>query len=192
MALESDGYRVFPWQIDSSNPWWSRPLKLGEIGCTLSQLACWTAAVRRPEPYTLILEDDAILCNDFTRRLLACLGDLAGRFDLLYLGRFPLESDLPYLPGIVSPGYSHCTFGYLLTRIAIEELLALRIERCHRTHRRDPSGSLHRPPARRPTCPLPTRYPRRLTTLACDPPLVRQLPKDEAGSDTEDSPFIDE
>ena len=31
-ALEAAGYRTFPWQIDSDNPWWGRPLKLGEIG----------------------------------------------------------------------------------------------------------------------------------------------------------------
>jgi collagen beta-1,O-galactosyltransferase len=33
-------------------------------------------------------------------------------------------------------------------------------------------------------------YPKRLRAYALKPPLVQQLPKDEAGSDTEASPFV--
>lgn len=40
-AIAEHGYRLFPWRIDSPNPWWSRPLKLGEVGCSLSHLRCW-------------------------------------------------------------------------------------------------------------------------------------------------------
>ena len=43
--LKRDGVELFPWEIESDNPWWSRPLKLGEIGCTLSHIECWRHAV---------------------------------------------------------------------------------------------------------------------------------------------------
>lgn len=42
-----------------------------------------------------------------------------------------------------------------------------------------------------PRADLRARYPRRLRALAFDPPLVTQLPKESAGSDTEASPFAD-
>ncbi|MGH3502338.1 MAG: glycosyltransferase family 25 protein [Nocardioidaceae bacterium] len=50
--LDAAGYRLFPWQIESHNPWWRRPLKFGEIGCTLAHLACWRhAANHGNEPF---------------------------------------------------------------------------------------------------------------------------------------------
>lgn len=189
--LESAGYRCFPWQIESENLWWNRPLKLGEIGCTLSHLACWRhAAETGDEPFVLILEDDATVGPSFLDDLLTGLDRLHGRepFDLLYLGRFPIEPDRPALPGFVSPGYSHCTFGYLFTRSAIDVLLGCRLEEAI-----VPIDEFL--PAMyidHPRLDLRSRYPRQLTALAFDPPLVGQRPKDEAGSDTEDTEFIDQ
>lgn len=188
--LERNGYRLFPWRIDSTNPWWSRPLKLGEIGCTLSHLACWQDATATPERYTLILEDDVVPVPNFLDELLSGLRYLDGRvvFDLLYLGRYPLEPDEPVAPGFVAPGYSHCSFAYLITRRALDVFLEARLDQaivpvdeflpaCYTDH---------------PRADLRARFPRRLTALAFEPPVVRQLPKDQAGSDTEDSDFIEE
>jgi collagen beta-1,O-galactosyltransferase len=186
--LEAAGYRIFPWRIASDNSWWNRPLKLGEIGCTLTHLSCWADAVGRHEPYTLVLEDDAVLCENFTQRLTEGLRDLVGWFDLLYLGRYPLEQDRPAAPGVVFPGYSHCTFGYILTRAAMETLLALGLDQAIAPIDEVlPSLYIDHPRA-----DLRARFPRQITALAFEPPLVCQLPKDEAGSDTEDSGFIDE
>ncbi|WTW98250.1 glycosyltransferase family 25 protein [Streptomycetaceae bacterium NBC_01309] len=190
--LEAADYKLFPWKIESDNPWWNRPLKYGEIGCTLAHLACWRhAAQAGDEPYIVILEDDAILPATFLHDLLAGLDRLTERhhFDLLYLGRFLLEPehDQPVLNGFVSPAYSHCTFGYLLTRPALEVLLAARLE-----HAIVPIDEFL--PALYVDHPRPdlrARFPRQLTALAFDPALVRQRPKDEAGSDTEDSHFVE-
>jgi collagen beta-1,O-galactosyltransferase len=188
--LEVAGYKLFPWEIESDNAWWSRPLKYGEIGCTLAHLACWRhAAQAGSEPFILVLEDDAILEPTFLDNLLEGLERLTchNPFDLLYLGRHPLEPDQPALPGFVSPGYSHCTFGYLFTRPALDLLLT--------THLEDaivpideflPSLYVDHPRA-----DLRARFPRQFTAFAFDPPLVRQRPKDEAGSDTEDSDFLE-
>lgn len=188
--LDAAGYQLFPWQTDSDNPWWSRPLKYGEIGCTLAHLACWRhAAQTGNEPFILILEDDTILAPTFLDELATGLHHIThhGPFDLLYLGRYPLEPDQPALSGFVSPGYSHCSFGYLLTRPAVDILLTTGLE--HALVPIDeflPSLCIDHPRA-----DLRARFPRQLTALAFDPPLVHQRPKNEAGSDTEDSAFID-
>lgn len=188
--LEVAGYKLFPWQIESDNSWWSRPLKYGEIGCTLSHLACWRhAAQTGSEPYILVLEDDAVLPPTFLEELLEGLQRLIGHgpFDLLYVGRYLLDSDQQALPGFVSPGYSHCTFGYLVTRPALDVLLATHLE--HAIVPVDeflPSLYIDHPRA-----DLRARFPRQLTAFAFDPPIVRQRPKDEAGSDTEDSAFVE-
>lgn len=188
--LDAAGHKLFPWQIDSSNPWWSRALKYGEIGCTLAHLACWRdAATTGTEPYTVILEDDAVLGPTFLDDLLRLLGRLtsSGSFDLLYLGRYPLEPDRSRVdPELVVPGYSHCSFGYVLTRPALDVLLGTRLEQAIvPVDEFLPSMYIDHPRE-----DLRSRFPRRFTALACEPPLVHQRPKDEAGSDTEDSAFI--
>lgn len=188
-ALKLGGHELFAWQIDSDNPWWNRPLKLGEIGCTLAHWACWADAHQHgTEPYVLILEDDAVPGPDMLSRLLASLDTLNGTtFDLLYLGRFALEADRALGPGLVVPGYSHCTFGYLLHRRAIPALLATDLHRAIvPIDEFLPAMYLDHP-----RHDLRERFPRQLTALAFDPPLVTQRPKEEAGSDTENSAFVD-
>ena len=187
--LQRTGYRLFPWQTESDNPWWNRPLKLGEIGCTLSHLACWRDAALRTERYTVVLEDDAVLTPGFLNELLNGLDRLTGwpSSDLVYLGRFPLEADRGDLGGFVSPGYSHCTYGYLLTRRGVRTLLAAGLEQAIiPVDEFLPAMYLAHPRA-----DIRSRFPPKLRALAFDPPLVRQLPKDIAGSDTEDSAFVD-
>ncbi|WP_394617396.1 glycosyltransferase family 25 protein [Lentzea sp. JNUCC 0626] len=189
-ALDVAGYKLFPWQVESDNLWWNRPLKYGEIGCALAHLACWRDAVEHgDEAYIVVLEDDAVLPSDFLIELLCGLDRLAQaemEFDLLYLGRFPLEPDREASLGFVEPGYSHCTFGYLLTRRALGAVLAAELE-----HAIVPVDEFL--PALyvdHPRNDLRARFPRRLRALAFEPPLVRQRPKDEAGSDTEESEFV--
>ncbi|WP_268844431.1 glycosyltransferase family 25 protein [Streptoalloteichus hindustanus] len=190
--LEAAGYKLFPWKIESDNPWWSRPLKYGEIGCTLAHLACWRhAAETGDEKFVVILEDDAIVRSTFLDDLLVGLRRVVSgnTFDVLYLGRCPLdpEQDQAVTTGFVSPAYSHCTFGYLLTRSALNVLLATHLE--HAIVPIDeflPSLYIDHP---RPD--VRARFPKQLKAMAFDPPLVRQRSKDEAGSDTEDSDFVE-
>jgi collagen beta-1,O-galactosyltransferase len=175
--------------MESDNPWWARPLKFGEIGCTLAHLACWRNALQSgDEPYILLLEDDAILRPGFLADLLYGLERAAfySPADLIYLGRFPLEQDTPAISGFVSPGYSHCTFGYVVTRSALTVMLEAKLEKAIvPVDEFLPALYIDHP--RRD---LRTRFPQKLTALAFDPPLVTQRPKSEAGSDTEDTPFV--
>lgn len=184
--LARAGYQLFPWRIDSSNPWWSRPLKYGEIGCTLSHLHCWQDIVRREVAVAAILEDDALLAPDFLHRLIKGLTAASGRFDMLYLGRLPQEPDRSHDSDFLVPGYSHCTYGYLLTLRAARLLLTAGLGRALiPVDEFLPAMYLDHP-----RTDVQTRFPPRLRALAFDPPLVQQLPKHVAGSDTEDTDFM--
>ncbi|MFI7189991.1 glycosyltransferase family 25 protein [Nocardia nova] len=191
-SLRAAGVTLFDWPIDSDNPWWNRPLKYGEIGCTLAHLACWQDATEQSESeYVLILEDDAILGTNFLSHLLDGLNLLQQQsisFDLLYLGRYPLEPDRPApLPRFVYPGYSHCSYAYLVTRSALAGLLAAGLAEAV-IPIDEFLPAMYQPHARPD---LHARFPPQLTALAFDPPLVTQRPKLEAGSDTEDSEFVE-
>ena len=64
-----DPFSLAPWQIESDNTWWNRPLKRGEIGCAVSHWMCWNRAHETGADTTLILEDDVCLVDDIERRL---------------------------------------------------------------------------------------------------------------------------
>ncbi|WP_051580645.1 glycosyltransferase family 25 protein [Pseudonocardia acaciae] len=195
--LDRGGYRLFPWEIESDNPWWSRPLKYGEIGCSLAHLACWRHAAELGADYTLVLEDDAVTPVSLLDTLLTRLKQLGAPapFELLYLGRFPLYPDQPaYLPdgrpidGMVTPGYSHCTFAYLLTRAGLDAVLSARLESAV-VPVDEFLPALYHP---HPRLDLQRRFPPCMRALAFEPALVTQRDKNDAGSDTEDSPFVTE
>jgi glycosyl transferase, family 25 len=185
-----DGLRLFPgWMIPSDNMWWSRPLKKGEVACAISHWLCWQRARDQDAAAALFLEDDTVFADDFEHRLevaLQRLDRLAPSWGLCYLGRVPLEPDLPFAPGMVRPGYSHCTFAYLLSRTGLEAVLAAGYDQALiPVDEFLPALYVDHPRA-----DVRARFPRRLSAYAMTPPAVRQLPKTQAGSDTEDSDFI--
>jgi glycosyl transferase family 25 len=151
---------------------------------------CWQKAAADAADPALILEDDAVLLDHCAARLqsrVARLSAIDPHWDLLYLGRWALDDeDRTVTEGIVHPGYSYCTFGYLLSASGLAALLNCGFERAlipvdelipalYMDHPREDIRSL---------------YPKRLRGYALEPPLVTQLPKDEAGSDTEASAFV--
>jgi glycosyl transferase family 25 len=191
-ALARVGVGLFPWQIDSSNEWWNRPLKLGEVGCAVSHWLCWRRAAELSADVTLVLEDDVELAAGIERELdarLATLGALDPGWDLAYAGRWALqpETDQPVGAGLVRPGYSYCTYGYLLSAGGLAKVLEAGFE-----HDIVPVDellpALYMP---HPRLDVRRRYPPRLSAYAFEPPLVTQLPKDLAGSDTEATAFVE-
>lgn len=185
-----DAFGLFNWKIESRNAWWNRPLKLGEIGCSVSHWLCWRRAAKLGDEPALILEDDVSLVPRAGRQLrdgLATLEELDPEWDLVYLGRWALEpaAEERVAFGIVRPAYSYCTFGYMLSPSGLEKVLGVGFE-----HDLIPVDELL------PALYLPhpredvrRRYPPCLRAYAFDPPLVTQLPKDLAGSDTEATVF---
>lgn len=188
-TLDSLGFGLFPWQISSDNMWWSRPLKKGEIGCAISHWLCWRRAVEERDDLFLILEDDVSFVTDFVNSLeigLNQLKDCDPNWDLLYLGRFPLVPDEPACKGIVRPGYSHCTFAYMITRSCATKLLNVKFEEALiPVDEFLPAMYINHPRE-----DVRKRYPSRVSAYAFEPAIVFQLPKSVAGSDTEDSDFV--
>jgi collagen beta-1,O-galactosyltransferase len=89
---------------------------------------CWQKAVADAADPALILEDDAVLADDCAARIqsrLARLSTIDPHWDLLYLGRWARDDeDRAVTEGIVHPGYSYCTFGYLLSASALAAVLS--------------------------------------------------------------------
>jgi collagen beta-1,O-galactosyltransferase len=188
-GLPSDVH-LFPWQIESANEWWSRPLKYGEVGCSLAHHAVWERAHLRRADFCVVLEDDAVLPEQFARRVEDLVTEAAAariQWDLLYLGRFKLNyPDAPATPSLVRPGYSHCSFAYVLTARGVEVCL-------QQSLRKDIIPVDEFLPALycdHPRADVRVRFPCSLQAVAADPPLVMQLPKPEGGSDTEATPFV--
>jgi glycosyl transferase, family 25 len=192
-AIDPDdlpGFQLHPWELPCDNPWWSRPLKLGEIGCAISHWMCWQQAAADAADPALILEDDAVLPDHCAARLqlhLARLWTIDPHWDLLYLGRWALDDgDRAVTKGLVRPGFSYCTFGYLLSAQGLGKVLGCGFERAL-----IPVDELL--PALyldHPRVDIRSLYPKRLRAYALEPPLITQLPKEEAGSDTEASAFV--
>jgi glycosyl transferase family 25 len=180
-AIDAAGVGLYPWQIESDDEDWCRPLKLGEIGCTLHHLAAWRHAWRTgEEPYLVVLEDDAMLASDFLDRLLDGLRRLADgpAFDLLYLGRIEYEpaEDTAAVPGFVRPGLSYGTHGYLLRRAALAMLLEAGLDRAVvPVDEFLPCMYLEHPRA-----DLRAHYPPRLRALAFDPTIVGDPPRGDS------------
>lgn len=182
---------LFPWKIASQNPWWNRHIKEGEIDCFLSHLECWEdAAECLSEPFHIFLEDDAVLIEGGLSQILekvTRLGNVDANWDLLYLGREPLEADRRQLnEDFVVPGYSYCTFAYALSSTGIAKLLRYDLRRAvmpideflpaaYLDHPRQDVARLIRPALRA------------YATLS---DLVSEASKTRFGSDTEDSPEV--
>ncbi len=184
------GFGLFPWQIESDNKWWNRPLKKGEICCSISHYLIWRHAIKMNDNTFLILEDDVYFIDEFMRHLVQSLERLNlydSKWELLYLGRVPLEQDEPVMDGIVRPGYSHCTYAYLLTKSGVKKLLNSGFEKALiPVDEFLPAMYIDHPRA-----DVRQMFPKRLSAYALKPAIVFQLSKTVAGSDTEESDFID-
>ena len=190
-AEDLKDYQLFPWQIESSNNWWNRPLKLGEIGCAINHLSCWRRAAQLGSEPVLILEDDVKLAVQIDLLLqhgLKQLDAIDPGWQLVYLGRWALDpgADIPTGHGLVRPAYSYCTFAYMLSRAGVAALLESGFER-DIIPVDELLPALYMP---HPRADVRDRYPPRLRAYAFEPPLVMQLPKALAGSDTEISEFL--
>ena len=188
---EMQAYGLFDWQVESTNEWWNRPLKLGEIGCAISHLLCWRRAAEQKSELTVVLEDDVSLAPGIAIELdarLAGLRALDPAWDLVYLGRWALEpaADIPVGDGLVRPCYSFCTFGYALSAAGLAKLLDVGFE-LELIPVDELFPALYLP---HPRADVRDRYPARLSAYAFEPPLVTQLPKEVAGSDTEATAFV--
>ena len=81
------------------------------------------------------------------------------------------------------PGYSYCSYAYVLTRTAVESVVATRYNQALiPVDEFLPSLYMDHPREE-----VRRRYPKQLSAYAMQPPLVTDLPRNVWGTDTEDS-----
>jgi len=126
--LDSIGlsFRTIP---DWAEPFSSKIMTKGEIGCSLSHYKIWQQIVDLSLDNVLILEDDAVFEHDFCNKLSKI--DVSGLdYDLLYLGRRRVSSQTGdrteefIRANIVRPVYSYGTHAYILTNRGAKRMLA--------------------------------------------------------------------
>lgn len=116
-----DDFSLYPnWPIESTNSWWSRAMKVGEIGCSLSHWRVWQKAKQENLSRILVLEED-FLPNIGDWNLLAKIPE---PWDFLYLGRMPQAKDEQLLQdGFCLPGFSYQSHAYMLSKSGLSKLL---------------------------------------------------------------------
>jgi glycosyl transferase, family 25 len=131
-ALELIGknIKIFDWRIVSENPWWNRPVKLGEVGCLLSHHACWRHASVRDKEFALFFEDDVSVPSNWRTEVEDVLLELAAfdsTWDILYLGREDVRPCKYATPKLVIPTFAYNMHAYALSRAGIAKLLSSNI-----------------------------------------------------------------
>lgn len=191
------------WRLaSSSNSWWCRDMKKGEIGCAYAHYRVWREAQRAFDAdasleCVLVFEDDAYFVADAVQRLRRALrSELPQRdaaWQLLYLGRVPLEAHKETAPEatasahqLLRPAFSYCTYAYALSRRGVAALLATNFDQnlipvdeflaaCYVPHPRSDVRALYAPT---------------LSAWAFHDSIALQRTKNEAGSDTEASAYF--
>jgi hypothetical protein len=195
-AISKAGYHLFHWQIPVRNAWYNRSFRLGEVGCTMNHINCWRRADATTEQFIMILEDDVVLADRFLETLLQQLNRLVDRgidFGLLYLGREYLarpwlKLDRPLWPGLVYAGFSGSSMAYVLTRSGLRTILNARLDQ-DLIVIDEFLATLY---CDHPRPDVQARFPRCLTALALDPPVVGSQPysKENPDSDNIDSDYL--
>ena len=121
------GVKMLPGWRD---PWGSRPITNGEIGCFLSHYFIWERVLQENLSSVIVLEDDIRFLPQFRKRFYAVAGEvrqLAADWDLVYLGRKRLVRGEPLLKGarwVVRPAYTYWTVGYMISSRGAGKLIA--------------------------------------------------------------------
>lgn len=131
-ALNSSGIKelgvdLLPGYYD---PYSSRTLTKGEVGCFLSHFYIWEQIVERQLDSALVFEDDVRFQGFFKRRLARLMEDIASMeldWDLIYLGRKQVTSE-PETPveevrHLVIADYSYWTLAYAISQQGAQKLL---------------------------------------------------------------------
>ena len=183
-VLQEHGFSLFPWELQSQNRWWNRPMSKGEIGCAISHWLCWQKAASLDDPHYVFLEDDVRLGPTFAEDLPGVVSRLTAldeAWDLLYLGRCPQEPDQGRVGEFIQPGFSYCTHAYMLSRAGVDKVLATEFPR-------DLIPADELLPAMyidHPRADVRARYPKRLRAYSVDPLLCSV--EHQLGSDIMDS-----
>lgn len=107
------------------DPILNTPIRVGEIGCSLSHWNCWVDFFNSGEKYCIIFEDDIKLKNGLSD-VLRYIGNLPENTDMCYILRKPLnsEDEKEQQSEFIRVGKSYWTCAYILTKSGVEKLLS--------------------------------------------------------------------
>ncbi|OXB84329.1 UNVERIFIED_CONTAM: hypothetical protein H355_007212 [Colinus virginianus] len=113
------------------DPYSSRPLTRGEIGCFLSHYYIWQEVVNRGLEKTLVIEDDVRFEHQFKRKLMKLMDDIEEAqldWELIYIGRKRMqvqqpEKAVPNVMNLVEADYSYWTLGYAISFQGAQKLI---------------------------------------------------------------------
>lgn len=108
----------------------------------MSHIKAWKTFLDSSAPYAVILEEDAVLTEDFAPSLKKAITEVPDDYDILYLGCYGCTSScnqwtmlMPYIkffrtfkeinPTIISPVVAVALHGYVISRKGAERLLQL-------------------------------------------------------------------
>ncbi|XP_012495450.1 PREDICTED: procollagen galactosyltransferase 2 [Propithecus coquereli] len=113
------------------DPYSSRPLTRGEIGCFLSHYSVWKEVIDRELEKTLVIEDDVRFEHQFKRKLMKLMDDIDQAhldWELIYIGRKRMqvkepEKAVPNVVNLVEADYSYWTLGYVISLEGAQKLV---------------------------------------------------------------------
>ena len=174
------------------NSWTNSSITTGEIGCSLSHYFVWKKALDENIEYPIIIEDDAILEENFEIMCKEII-DKKPSFDMIYLGRKTFREDngintnLNENYNLMNPVFSYWTVGYMLSLegtkklvdcgflqnlITVDEFLPMLYLNLHGTY-----------------CDKSRYNIQEFHTFAIEPKIVRPKPNTFLESETEAQPF---
>jgi len=180
----------FPAQWEYLQSWWNRPMRVGEICCSLAHAGCWDDAIARNCDAALFLEDDALITAengvDEVMGKFVEISKVDPEWDLLYFGRWPLAPDGPQVGNFVVPGLSYDTHAYALSRKGLRKIVQLEI----RKKVMPADEFLPATYTRHPRDDVAAAVPPTLRAYAVSPDLIVQWDAEGDVSETENSQFL--
>lgn len=125
-TLSTQQIKKAPMRPNWRDPYRNRRMTKGEYGCFMSHVQCWEEVAAGTEPI-LILEDDAILTEEYNEDMLLGRINNHPAVDFIYLGyNENIPSSVVYHgDGFITPAFPYNTHAYLLTPKGASILLGL-------------------------------------------------------------------
>lgn len=109
------------------DPHSGRNITWGEVGCALSHINIYKECIKKNIKTAIILEDDALLSNDFVSKLESTFKNLEKikEYDMCYISRKPMDekNDKNISSGIIKPGYSYWLCGYIINLSGMNKII---------------------------------------------------------------------
>ena len=101
----------------------------GQLGCALSHIELWKHSLKSDKPYLLVLEDDAILPDDLSKKIEELEEYLPKKWDIVFLGGCNIYgkkyNEKMIIPTRYDKRYNLCLHAVLINKKCIPKLLKI-------------------------------------------------------------------